>query len=85
MHSGLELRDIRGSGWRTRARRDDEGWRGVHRHGRLYQARPGDVGKATPALDPQIYGVFLTVPVSKESFRADALDSAKKAGMLSHG
>src|SRR5712691_2368269 len=63
---GCERRDVRGSGRGTRARRDDEGRREVHRHGRLHQASIGNNRKAAPALDSQSYGVFLTAPFLSE-------------------
>src|SRR5579872_4011487 len=60
MRRGRERRDFRGSGGRACARVDDEGWRGVHRHWRLYETRFGDAGKAPPALGSQITWVFVS-------------------------
>ncbi len=63
---GCERRDVRRSGRGTRARRDDEGRREVHRHGRLHQASFGNNRKAAPAVDSQSYGLFLTAPFLPE-------------------
>src|SRR5712671_1276456 len=62
MRRGRKQRDVCGSGWRTRPRRDGQRWRAIYRHGRLHQARPRDPGETAPALDSQIYGLFLTAP-----------------------
>jgi hypothetical protein len=59
MRGGCKQRDIRGSGRRTRSRRDDERWRGVHRLWRIHKALAGNAGKTEPALDSQIHEVFL--------------------------
>jgi hypothetical protein len=59
MRRGRKQRDIRGSGRRTRSRSDDERWCGVHRFRRVHKALAGDAGETEPALDSQIYEVFL--------------------------
>src|ERR1700674_1432874 len=80
MHRGRKRRDVRGSGGRTRARCDGEGWRGVPRHGSLHQARLGDAGEAASALDPQIYVVLLTEPFSAELPGLTVYRSREKSG-----
>ena len=59
MRGGRKQRDIRGSGRGTRSRGDDERWRGVHRLRRIHKALTGNAGETEPALDSQIYEVFL--------------------------
>jgi len=61
MRGGCKQRDIRGSGRRTRSRSDDERWRGVYRLRRIHKALAGNAGEAEPALDSQLYEVFLAV------------------------
>ena len=63
MRGGRKQRDIRGSGRRTRPRSDDERWRGVHRLRRVHKALAGNAGETEPALDSQIYEVFLAEPL----------------------
>ena len=85
MRGGRERRDVCGSGRRTRARHDDEGWRRIHRLRRVHEACTRDAGKASPALDSQIHRVFLTVLFSRALPQEDVIDHAKKAGMSGHG
>jgi hypothetical protein len=59
MRGGREQRDIRGSGRRARSRSDDARWCGVHRLRRIHKALAGNAGETEPALDSQIYEVFL--------------------------
>lgn len=63
MRGGRKRRDVRRSGRRKRSRRNDERWRRVHRLRRIHEARVGNAGETAPALDSQIYGVFLVAKI----------------------
>jgi hypothetical protein len=62
---GRKRRDVRGLGRRTSARSNDEARRGIHRHRRLHQARLGTVGEAASALDSQVHGLPLNLPLRR--------------------
>ena len=74
---GYERCDVRRFGRGTRARRDDEGRREVHRYGRIHQASSGNNRKATAAVDSQSYGAFLTAPFLSELPCANVYVSAR--------
>jgi hypothetical protein len=81
MRRGRKRRDVRGPGRRTRARRDDEGWRGVPRLRRVHQTPFGDAGKAAPTLDSQTHRMFLTGTCSRELPRVDIYRLHQESGV----
>src|SRR5580692_289348 len=84
MRGGREWRDVRGPARRTRARRNGEGWRGVHRHGRVHQAHLGSARETATALDSQIYGMLLIAPsFPKMHYLATYASTAEKWGAQS--
>jgi hypothetical protein len=84
MRGGRKQRDIRGSGRRTRSRSDDERWCGVHRLRSIHKALAGNAGETEPALDSQIYEVFLAEPFCARFAFLTVADCAEETGVCSH-